>query len=412
MFQKLSEKELEHLEKETGAMPDLWGRWLVSKDNLREVINRKMKLPESVIILDDTLRSGANMPYVYLNIEEKLEIARKLEEIGVTEIMAGYAGVEEHNEFVRRLKDEGNSMRLLAKTRGFIPGWKDEIDRAANCGFDGVNFLLGRIGVALGAEAMSEEEYKKRVSNCVMHAKERGLFVMGPGTKEGLEAGIDRTTVADGHGWLRPETMEYNTMRMRDVVGPDVELSIHCHDDFGLATANTLAGLTGGGDALEVTVNGYGHRSGNANFEQVVLACEALYGVRTGIKIDKLYELCKFVEEKFGMPIAPTAPFVGKHAYCHGGLHIPPLLKDPPEWYRWEPVRAETLGASRSWMWHTPALQFDMNGPIAMKIRSMNLSFNEDHLKTIIDKTNKLVKEKNFASDEELEEIIKGVISS
>jgi isopropylmalate/homocitrate/citramalate synthase len=409
VLKKLSEEELKKIEEETGGVPDSWGRWVVSKENLKEI--KKMRLPKNVIILDDTLRSGANMPYVYLKIEDKLEIAKKLEEVGVREIMAGYAGVEEHNEFIRRLKDEGTSMRLIAKTRGFIPDWKTEIDRAADCGFDGVNFLLGRIGPALGGEVMSEEKYKERVTQCVTHAKERGLFVMGPSTKEGLEAGVDRVTCGDGEGWLLPETVEANTKKTREKVGPNIEISIHCHDDFGLAAANTLAGLKGGGNALEVTVNGFGHRSGNANFEQIVLACEAIYGVQTGIKIDKLYDLCKFVEKKFGMLIGRTSPFVGQHAYCHGGLHIPPVLKDPPEWYRWEPVRAETIGASRTWMWHTPALQFDMNGPIASKIRSMGLSFNEYQMKKIIEKTTEVVKKKNFATDKEIENIIRNVIS-
>lgn len=411
MLSKLSEKQMIFLEKETDGVPDPWGRWILSKQNLSEAVPAD-GLPESVIILDDTLRSGANMPYVYLTIEDKLEIARKLEEVGVKEAVAGYAGIEEHNDFIRRLKGEGTKLKLIAKTRGYIPDWDAEIDRAADCGFDGVTFLLGRIGVALGGDAMTDEEYAKRVSSCVTHAKDYGLFVQGPGIKEALEARVDRVGAGDGHGWLLPATIKNNTQRQRELVGPNVQISCHCHDDLGLGTANTLAGLEGGADVLEVTINGYGHRSGNAPFEQVVIGCEYFYGVDTGIKLDKIYELCKFVEDKFKMPIAPTAPLVGKHAYCHGGLHIPPLLKEQPEWFRWEPVRAEAIGANRSWMWHTPALQFDRHGPIASKIRSMNQTFTDDQLRTIMDKLNEIVKKQTAASDEELDEIIKEVISS
>jgi isopropylmalate/homocitrate/citramalate synthase len=259
---------------------------------------------------------------------------------------------------------------------------------------------------------MNEEEYSKRISDCVVYAKERGLFVVGPSIKEGLDAGINRVVVPDGRGWLLPETVEYETMTMRDFVGPEVEISVHCHNDYGLATANTLAALKGGADALEVTVNGYGHRRGNAPLEQVVLACEALYGVQTGIKINMLHDLCKYVEKRFGMPIAPHHPFVGKHAYCHGGLHIPPLLQTPPQWHRWENIKADSIGVTRSYIWHTPALQLGRHGPIAEKIRSMRLNFSDEQLKSIIDKTSELVKKNKWASDEELVKIIKEVIPS
>ena len=255
MTLKLSENEMKQIEKASGGSPDPFGRWVLSKQNLTEVITRKIKLPESVIIYDDTLRSGANMPYVSLDIETKLEIARKLEEVGVKDAKVGYASVEEHVDFIKRLTDEGTSMRLFANVRSYITNWSDDVDRAVGCGVNGVWFAVRRPGVAIpGRKPMNEEEYSKRISDCVTYSKERGLFVVGPSIKEGLDAGINRVVVSDGRGWLLPETVEYNTMVMRDFVGSDVEISIHCHNDYGLATANTLAALKGGADALEVTV--------------------------------------------------------------------------------------------------------------------------------------------------------------
>jgi isopropylmalate/homocitrate/citramalate synthase len=109
-----------------------------------------------------------------------------------------------------------------------------------------------------------------------------------------------------------------------------MEIAIHCHDDFGMATANTVEAVRAGADLVDVTVIRTGHRCGNASLEQVVAALESIYGVDTGVKLEQLRPLCQFVAEEYGLTIPANAPVVGDSMYTYGGIHGPAPTRSSP----------------------------------------------------------------------------------
>ena len=183
-----------------------------------------------------------------------------------------------------------------------------------------------------------------------------------------------------------------------------MEVAVHCHNDFGLATINTLEAIKAGAVAADVTINGTGHRCGNAPFEQVVTALEVLLDIRTGIDLSKTYQLCKLVEETFGVKIPANSPHMGENMYTYGGAHIPPILKG--EWNEWENVKAETLGCNRTIVWGA-TVQSGRSGPIAAKMTQMGLKCIDKQLDAVFEKLQEVVHRKRFATDKEIEQIIR-----
>jgi 2-isopropylmalate synthase len=158
------------------------------------------------------------------------------------------------------------------------------------------------------------------------------------------EAGADRLVISDTVGIMTPLTFRWYLEEFRRRVQP-TDWSVHCHNDFGLAVANTLTALEAGVTSPHTCVNGLGERSGNAAFEEVALGLESLYGVHTGLKTDRLYELSRLVEEISGVPVAANKALVGYNSFSHeAGIHTHGILKHT---LTYEPVQPEVLGRHR-----------------------------------------------------------------
>jgi (R)-citramalate synthase len=143
---------------------------------------------------------------------------------------------------------------------------------------------------------------------------------------------------------MTPLTFRWYLQELVRRVGPK-DLSVHCHNDFGLATANTLTALECGATSPHVCVNGLGERSGNASLEEVVLCLESLYGVKTGIRTEGLYGLSRLVEERSGVPIAANKALVGYNAFSHeAGIHTHGILAHT---LTYEPLQPEVVGRHR-----------------------------------------------------------------
>jgi isopropylmalate/homocitrate/citramalate synthase len=187
-------------------------------------------------------------------------------------------------------------------------------------------------------------------------------------------------------------------------------MAVHCHNDFGLAVANTIAAITAGAEVADTVTNGLGDRAGNAAFEEVVCILEVLYKIKTGIKIEKLYELSKLVEKLYGIRIPESKAIIGINCYRHStDDHISSLLRG--EWMAFENIKPEVLGRKRSLEFGPMALQTGPDSAIATKIEIMGLEYTMDDVEKIADKiSKKLSQEKKFATEEEVEEIIKDTI--
>jgi (R)-citramalate synthase len=155
---------------------------------------------------------------------------------------------------------------------------------------------------------------------------------------------VDRLVISDTVGIMTPLTFRWYLQEFQRRIHP-TDWSVHCHDDFGLATANTLTALEMGVTSPHVCVNGLGERSGNTPLEELALSLEKLYGVRTGLDLSRLYELSRMVEQLSGVPVGATKSVVGYNAFSHeAGIHTHGILAHT---LTYEPVQPEVVGRQR-----------------------------------------------------------------
>ncbi len=310
-----------------------------------------------VKVLDTTLRDGEQTPGLSLSIEQKKIIAEALDSLGVDVIEAGTA-IASKGEF-EAIK-EISSLGLNAEICSFCRIKEVDIDAAADAGADSIFMVApsSPIHISTKFPGKSEEDVIDMSVKAVEYAKERGLIVEFGGEdasranldfikrlyKEVLDAGADRLTYTDTVGVMTPEKCESVIRELRKEF-KDVDLAIHCHDDFGLATANTIFAVKGGANEVHATINGLGERAGNAALEEVVTVLKVLYGIETNVNLKKIYRTAKLVEKITGIAIPPNKAIVGDNAFTHeSGIHTSAILKNASAY---EPITPETVGRER-----------------------------------------------------------------
>jgi len=334
---------------------------LIINYNRREEL-RPPSMPERVWIWDETLRDGEQTAGTLLTVEEKVEIAKLMDEIGVAVIAAGFPKVsEEEQEVIRRLSKEGLRASLAAPARAVLA----DVEACIEAGAAEIPIFIACSRLRLRYQLrMTPEEAMERLAFCTQYAVDHGLkvdYVVEDATRSDLdlmakmcatavEAGADKVVIADTVGFCRPGVFSYIVREVRrrieELTRRQVAFGVHCHDDFGLATANTLAGVEVGATYPHVCVNGYGERAGNAPLEEVVMCLEVLYGVDTRIKTERLYELSQLVERSFAIPLPFHKAIVGRYAFHHGsGIHVHAQLAHS---LSYEPIPPEMVGRKRS----------------------------------------------------------------
>ncbi len=313
-------------------------------------------MPERLVLWDETLRDGEQTPGVHFSPEEKLRVAELLSEIGVGIVNAGIPVVSaEEARAVRRLAEAGLRAKILAAART-VPR---DVEAVIDAGARYIAIFVAASHVHLKFKLkMSQEEVLAASLASVRRAKEAGLhvaFVTEDTVRAPFDfverlyravqdAGADRLVVADTVGIMTPVTFRWYLEEFQRRVRPK-DLSVHCHNDFGLATANTLTAIECGARSPHVCVNGLGERAGNAALEEVVVLLESLYGIRTGIRTDRLVELSRLVEELSGIPVAANKALVGYNAFSHeAGIHTHGILANT---LTYEPLQPEVVGARR-----------------------------------------------------------------
>jgi 2-isopropylmalate synthase len=320
-------------------------------------------MPRRIHIWDETLRDGEQTPGVSLNVKEKIELAKMLDEVGVDIIVVGYPAVSRHEvEVVKTMaREKFSNASIGAPARAL----KKDIDACIECDVDEVPIFLATSDLRIKYDYRfkgGREEVIRRAVESVEYVREHGMkadFVAEDASRSDLdfvatvfkkvaEAGADRLVVADTVGFMRPGTMKIYMRRLLDKLQEEsvrAQVSVHCHNDLGLATANTLAAIEEGADFPHVCVNGYGERAGNAALEEVVLALEILYNRRTGLKVEKLFELSLLAEKIFCIPIPVHKAISGGNAFTHeSGIHLKAMLFHP---MAYEPVDPRIVGRVR-----------------------------------------------------------------
>ncbi|NVM01098.1 MAG: homoaconitate hydratase [Candidatus Helarchaeota archaeon] len=321
-------------------------------------INNPNQIPEKIYIWDETLRDGEQTPGVNLSFEQKLDIAKLLDEIGVSVIAVGFPAVSEsEKKIVNEIAKEKFRAKIAAPARAKI----SDIDDSLQCDIDEIPIFFPTSKLALKKVLNKDiNESMKIVSKAIEYAVDHGVitdFVAMDASRTefdmllnffhtAIDSGVNKIIIADTVGIMRPLAMSnlIKNLRENEIIKKSTT-SIHAHNDFGLAVSNTLAGIEMGANFPHVCVNGYGERSGNASLEEMVLALEILYNKKT-LKKEKIFELSKLVEEYFGLPISVHHPVTGFNSFCHeSGLHVDAILRGGPETI--EPFDPRIIGRQR-----------------------------------------------------------------
>ena len=359
-----------------------------------------------VKIFDTTLRDGEQTPGVAMNMEDKTTIAQALSDIGVSIIEAGFAVVSDGDfKAVKAIADMG----LDAQTCSLARCNHKDIDAAIDSGVDWVHIFIGTSPLHREHKLeMSKEQILEAVVDSVEYCVDRGVAVhfspedacrteydfLEKVCKTAEGAGARIINIPDTVGVMTPERMGKLIGRLRAAL--KVPLAVHCHNDFGLAVANTVAAVKAGSTYPHTTINGLGERAGNADMEQVVLILERLEGIETGIDLKKIYATSKLVERLSGVRVMPNFPIVGENAFAHeSGIHVHGVLKKASTY---EPISPEEVGAHRRLVLgkHVGA-----HG-VAAKLKELGIKASDEQVREITKKVKDLGDKNKKVTEEDL----------
>lgn len=389
----------------------------VSEINFTEGARAGMDLPSRVHIFDETLREGEETPGVIMTIKDKVDIAVKLEEIGVYETNVGYvAYIPEQAEACREVRKSCPKLRLNGYIRAHGGGdLEKDLEFAQTLPLNQIDINIPCSEYQFKVKGISKGYTIDKAYNAISTAKKMGFSItFGPFDttrtdidflktllKAGVEAGANRVRVYDTLGVLHPPATRWWISELKKTI--KVPIQYHCHDDFGMAVANTCAAVEGGAEFVDLVVNGLGDRAGNCSMEEAVMALECLYHVDTGIKLEKLMELSKLVERISKIPIPKNKAIVGGNTFIHeADIHVAAILSGHSDTF--EPYKPELVGQSRQIYFGSTT----STDSIASLAKYRNLKLDESRVDEILDKIKKEVEVKGYASDSEVEQFIKG----
>jgi isopropylmalate/homocitrate/citramalate synthase len=312
--------------------------------------NFKVPKLDEYIVHDSTLREGEQTPGVVFSINEKLEIAKKLDEVGIPQIEAGFpAASEKQRKCVEALVD----LNLDAQLSSFARAKKEDIDVVADVGADGivVSLSISPYHRKYKFKGMTKEVYLEKLEEMISYAESYGLYViysaedttrendlefLKKAYKTAEDAGADRARVVDTLGCAGPNGMSFMVKEIGSVV--DIPIEVHCHNDLGLALANSLASIEAGASTVSTSVNGIGERAGITKTEEIIPVLHMLYGTKQ-FEMRQLTSLSELVQRISGIQMPPHKPLTGNNVTAHSsGIHQHGVLVNP-QTYEFYPPR-------------------------------------------------------------------------
>lgn len=382
-----------------------------SRNKLVDIIDKR---PKDIEICDVTLRDGEQTPGTAFTSNEKKHIAQELDNIGLEVIEVGFPVVSQaERDTVREISNMGLNAKICCLSRAVIP----DIDVAIGCDVDIVSIFIATSELHLKYKYHKTcMEATECALNALEYAKDHGLtvrFAAEDATRTDInilksvfkmaeEHHADYVSIADTVGILNPSTTEYLIREIRKDIKTDI--CIHCHNDLGMATANTLAAAEAGAKQLHTTVNGIGERAGNAALEELLMSLLIQYDIQR-YNLSNITRLSKMVVEYSGIKLAKNKAVVGDHAFAHeSGIHVAAILEEPSTYELFSP---ELVGGKRSLIIgkHT--------GTKALKgiVHTMGYDLNYEQLCRLLDKVKDCTHAKRGIPCKRLEEFIKEIIA-
>ena len=303
---------------------------------------------KEIKIVDTTLRDGEQTAGVAFANHEKVTIAQTLSDMGIDQLEVGIPTMGgDEKATIKAICKRDLKASIMAWNRAVIA----DIEQSIDCGVDAVAISLSVSDIHIQHKLKKSREWVlENMYNAVTYAKKNGLYISVNGEDSSRadinfliefinlakEAGADRFRYCDTVGVMEPFTLRDTIEKIYKATNFDIEM--HTHNDFGMATANAIAGIVGGANHIGVTVNGLGERAGNAALEEVIMALKFVYGYETNIDTTRFREISKYVSQASGRELPIWKAIVGTNMFRHeSGIHADGALKDPKNYEAFDP---------------------------------------------------------------------------
>jgi len=295
--------------------------------------------PSDVMIYDTTLRDGEQTPGVTITTDEKIVVAEKLDKLGVDVIELGFPAASPGEQ---RTFKEAAKQGFNAQISGLARALPVDIDKAIDSDAEYIHTFIGTSPLHREYKLkMSKEDILNKAVSAVDYIKDHGItaeFSCEDATRTELdyllevfgavqEAKVDKINVPDTVGVTIPSKMNELITNIKEVI--HVPISVHCHNDFGLAVANSFAAIEAGAQQAQCTINGLGERAGNASLEEIVMTLKKAYNINTNINTELLVNTSETVSRISGVKMPPNKAIVGENAFAHeAGIHVQGVLEN------------------------------------------------------------------------------------
>lgn len=303
---------------------------------------------KEIIVVDTTLRDGEQTAGVVFSNHEKIAIADLLDEIGVDQLEVGIPTMGgDEKAAIKKIAQRGLKASIMAWNRAVI----SDIEQSIDCGADAVAISISVSDIHIEHKLKTSREWVlESMLKSVEYAKKNGVYVSVNGEDasranrdflvqfitEAKKAGADRFRYCDTVGIMEPFKINKVIKDLRETTGFDIEM--HTHNDFGMATANAIAGILGGATHVGVTVNGLGERAGNAALEEVFMALKHVYGYELDVDTKRFRELSEYVSRASGRELPSWKAIVGTNMFAHeSGIHADGAIKNPKNYEAFSP---------------------------------------------------------------------------
>lgn len=385
--------------------------------NYFDEVRAQYSLPKKLKFHDVTLRDGEQSPGVAFRAEEKIEVAKLLDELGVDRIEVALPAVSDDD-----LRATKGVVAFRPKAQVFVlcRGIASDVELALDCGVDGIILELpvGIPRLKYQFPEWTEDDVVNKAAHWAKFAKSKGLeVVLFPMdctrsrpeffTRVLQEVGalpeVDGVSVVDTSGSLTPQAAVYLVKHMKEITKKRIE--VHTHTDFGMGVATSLAAVTAGAEVIHASVAGLGERTGNTPLDEAAVSAKTLYGLDSNIKFEKLQEISRKVLEISRFQIAPSKPIIGERAFTReSGMGVD-LVKTQP---------LALFGITPSWVGQQPKYVLGKKSGLAsvtMKLDDLGMPAVTDTEKSaVLNKIKQLgLKKKELVTDDEFVAIVKEV---